>query len=59
MKNNAAVASFHCLVCKIWKEKYFTLLKEEFVLFLTRKKTNITFLCRFVIKYSQIFFSKS
>ena len=50
LKKNVASASFYCLVSKIWKKIEE---KKRLVCVVSEaQKTNITFLCRFVIKYS-------
>ena len=56
MKKNVSMASFYCLVSKIWnKNRFYVAIKKEknawFVLFLKCEKLT-AYLCRFVIKYS-------
>ena len=67
------MTDFYCLVSKIWNRQDFMLRTGVCVcvcvwgggggggglFFFLRVKNNITFLCRFVIKYSQLFFPKS
>ena len=56
MKKNMGVASFYCLIYKIWKKITFSVVirRESRMVCVVSlaQKTNITFLCRFVIKYS-------